>query len=32
MVSEVEMKDGGKMRFVLIGAPDGDSGLDFTKN
>ena len=32
MVSEVEMKDSGKMRFVLIGAPDGDPGLDFTKN
>ena len=32
MVSEVEMKDGGKMHFVLIGAPDGDPGLDFTKN
>jgi tetratricopeptide (TPR) repeat protein len=32
MVSEVTMMDSGKMRFVLIGAPDGDPGLEFTKN
>ena len=32
MVSEVTMMDSGKMRFVLIGSPDGDPGLDFTKN
>ena len=32
MVSAVEMKDAGKMHFVLIGAPDGDPGLEFTKN
>jgi tetratricopeptide (TPR) repeat protein len=32
MVSEVEMKEAGKMHFVLIGAPDGDPGLDFVKN
>jgi tetratricopeptide (TPR) repeat protein len=32
MVSAVELKDGGNMHFVLIGAPDGDPGLDFVKN
>jgi tetratricopeptide (TPR) repeat protein len=32
MVSEVELKDSGNMRFVLVGAPDGDPGLDFVKN
>jgi len=31
MVSAVEIKDGGKMHFLLIGAPDGDPGLDFIK-
>jgi tetratricopeptide (TPR) repeat protein len=31
MVSAVELKDGQKMHFVLIGAPDGDPGLDFVK-
>ncbi|MGC4014137.1 MAG: tetratricopeptide repeat protein [Luteolibacter sp.] len=29
MVSAVEMKD-NKLHFTLIGAPDGDPGLDFT--
>ncbi len=32
MVSAVELKDGRNMHFVLIGAPDGDPGLDFVKN
>lgn len=32
MVSAVEMKEDGKMHFLLIGAPDGDPGLDFTKS
>ena len=32
MVSAIEMIDGGKLKFVLIGAPDGDPGLEFTKN
>jgi tetratricopeptide (TPR) repeat protein len=31
MVSAVEIKDGGSMHFLLIGAPDGDPGLDFIK-
>lgn len=31
MVSAVEMKDDGKMHFSLVGAPDGDPGMDFTK-
>ena len=31
MVSEVTLDDDTKMNFVLIGAPDGDPGLDFTK-
>ena len=31
MVSEVTLEDDTKMNFVLIGAPDGDPGLDFTK-
>jgi len=32
MVSAVEMKKPGTMHFVLIGAPDGDPGLEFIKN
>ena len=32
MVSEVALPDDKQMKFVLIGAPDGDPGLDFTKN
>lgn len=32
LVSAVEITDGGKMHFLLIGAPDGDPGLDFTKS
>lgn len=32
MVSEVVMPEDNKMHFTLIGAPDGDPGLDFTKN
>jgi tetratricopeptide (TPR) repeat protein len=32
MVSAVEIKDGRNMHFILIGAPDGDPGLDFSKN
>ena len=28
----IEMKDGSKLHFTLIGAPDGDPGLDFSKN
>jgi len=31
MVCLVEIKEGGQMHFTLIGAPDGDPGLDFTK-
>lgn len=31
MVSEVTMDDDNEMKFVLIGAPDGDPGLVFTK-
>lgn len=31
MVSAIEMKDAGKMHFTLVGAPEGDPGLDFTK-
>lgn len=31
MVSAVEMKADGKMEFTLVGAPDGDPGLEFTK-
>lgn len=30
MVSAVEIKD-GRMRFLLVGAPEGDPGLDFIK-
>jgi hypothetical protein len=32
MVSEVVMTGDKQMKFVLIGAPDGDPGLDFTKS
>jgi hypothetical protein len=32
MVSAVEMKADGKMHFMLVGAPDGDPGLEFTKD
>ena len=32
MVSAVEMKDGSKLHFTLVGAPDGDPGLDFVKS
>jgi hypothetical protein len=32
MVSAIEMTDGTKLHFTLIGAPDGDPGLDFVKN
>ncbi|MBC8128494.1 MAG: tetratricopeptide repeat protein [Gloeobacteraceae cyanobacterium ES-bin-144] len=31
MVSAIEMKDTSKLHFTLIGAPDGDPGLDFVK-
>lgn len=31
MVSDVEIKNGNKMHFMLVGAPDGDPGLDFIK-
>jgi len=31
MVSAVTLDGQSKLRFVLIGAPDGDPGLDFTK-
>ena len=32
MVSAVEIKPEGTMHFTLLGAPDGDPGLDFVKN
>ena len=32
MISEVVLKDDKQLKFTLIGAPDGDPGLDFTKN
>lgn len=32
MVSVVEMKEEGSMHFGLIGAPEGDPGLDFSKS
>jgi tetratricopeptide (TPR) repeat protein len=32
MVSELTLKDDKQLKFVLIGAPDGDPGLEFTKN
>lgn len=31
MVSAVSMEDDSRMKFILVGAPDGDPGLDFTK-
>ncbi|MEO5917034.1 MAG: tetratricopeptide repeat protein [Luteolibacter sp.] len=31
MVSAVTLDGDSKMKFVLVGAPDGDPGLDFTK-
>jgi hypothetical protein len=31
MVSAVTLDNDSKMKFVLVGAPDGDPGLDFTK-
>ena len=31
MVSAIEMTEGSKLHFTLIGAPDGDPGLDFVK-
>jgi tetratricopeptide (TPR) repeat protein len=31
MVSAIEMKAEGKLHFMLVGAPDNDPGLDFTK-
>jgi tetratricopeptide (TPR) repeat protein len=32
MVSAVEMKEEGKFHFTLVGAPDGDPGLEFIRN
>lgn len=32
MISAVEIPTPTKMHFVLVGAPDGDPGLDFVKN
>jgi tetratricopeptide (TPR) repeat protein len=32
MVSAIEMKDASKLHFTLVGAPDGDPGLEFVKN
>jgi hypothetical protein len=31
MVSAITLDGDRKLHFVLIGAPDGDPGLDFTK-
>lgn len=31
MVSAVEVKEGNMLHFALVGAPDGDPGLDFSK-
>ena len=31
MVSAIEMTEGPKLHFTLVGAPDGDPGLDFLK-
>ena len=31
LVSAVSMEGEGKMKFILVGAPDGDPGLEFTK-
>ena len=32
MVSSVELKEGSKLQFTLIGAPEGDPGLLFVRN
>lgn len=32
MVSEVSLKDDASLKFVLVGAPDGDPGLEFTRS
>lgn len=32
MVSAIEMTEGSKLHFTLVGAPDGDPGLDFVRN
>lgn len=32
MVSVIEMKEPTRLHFTLVGAPDGDPGLDFTKS
>jgi len=32
MVSAIEMKDSSSLHFMLLGAPDGDPGLDFVRN
>ena len=32
MISEVSIKDDKQMHFTLVGAPDGDPGLDFVRN
>jgi tetratricopeptide (TPR) repeat protein len=32
MVSELTLKEDKQMKFVLIGAPDGDPGLEFVRN
>lgn len=31
LYSAIEMKEEGKLHFTLVGAPDGDPGLDFVK-
>jgi tetratricopeptide (TPR) repeat protein len=31
MVSIIELKEGSKLHFTLVGAPDGDPGLDFAR-
>jgi hypothetical protein len=31
MISEITLKDDRQLKFVLIGGPDGDPGLDFNK-
>ncbi len=31
MVGEIALKDDKQMKFNLIGAPEGDPGLDFSK-
>jgi tetratricopeptide (TPR) repeat protein len=32
MVSEVTLKDDNQLKFVLVGAPEGDPGLEFKKS